>query len=113
MSLRPFALVPRGYAAISSPAPGAEPGGIMCSAPARTRRSSITGRAPPRTGVRGSRVDIQVIERVRLILLDQAELFEDPSAYAAGVEDALDAVVDVATGAPDRAPLTTVGGWFG
>lgn len=58
-------------------------------------------------------MDLQVIERVRLVLLDQAELFEDSAAYAAGVEDALDALVEVATGTPERAPLTTVGGWFG
>lgn len=60
------------------------------------------------------RVDsIERIERVRVILLDQAELFDDAASYAAGVEDALDALEGLTTGAPERAPLTTAGGWFG
>lgn len=59
------------------------------------------------------RVDSNSIERVRIILLDQAELFDDAASYAAGVEDALDALVDLTAVAPERAPLTTAGGWFG
>lgn len=58
-------------------------------------------------------MDIDSIERVRLILLDQAELFDDAASYAAGVEDALDALTDISAVAPERAPLTTSGGWFG
>lgn len=58
-------------------------------------------------------MDSHSIEQVRIILLDQAELFEDAASYAAGVEDALDALVDLTSVAPERAPLTTVGGWFG
>lgn len=58
-------------------------------------------------------LDIESIERVRLILLDQAELFDDAASYAAGVEDALDALVDLTEGAPEQKPLTVAGGWFG
>lgn len=60
-----------------------------------------------------SGIEVETIERVRLILLDQAELFDDAASYAAGVEDALDALEDLRSGAPERAPLTTAGGWFG
>lgn len=58
-------------------------------------------------------VRVDTIERVRVILLDQAELFDDAASYAAGVEDALDALMDLTSVAPERAPLTTAGGWFG
>lgn len=58
------------------------------------------------------RVDSNSIEQVRIILLDQAELFDDAASYAAGVEDALDALVELES-APERQPLTTAGGWFG
>lgn len=61
-----------------------------------------------------NRIDrVDTIERVRVILLDQAELFDDAASYAAGVEDALDALMDLTSVAPERAPLTTAGGWFG
>lgn len=58
-------------------------------------------------------MDRQNLERVRVILLDQADMFEDAASYAAGVEDALDALIDLTDGAPQRVPLTVAGGWFG
>lgn len=59
-------------------------------------------------------MDINTIERVRITLLDQADLFDDAASYAAGVEDALDALARVSRGEPATdEPLTSVGGWFG
>lgn len=58
-------------------------------------------------------MDRQKLERVRVILLDQAEMFDDAASYAAGVEDALDALVDLTDGAQEGKPLTVAGGWFG
>jgi hypothetical protein len=41
------------------------------------------------------------IERLRAKLLRQRHLFDDPAAYAAGVLDALDALVEVPEGTTD------------
>lgn len=89
-----------------------EPAGAEPSAPTDTTPNEAC--AAGRADGTGARVDIANIERVRLILLEQAELFDDSSAYAAGVEDALDALMDLRTGgAEEDAPLTAAGGWFG
>lgn len=50
------------------------------------------------------------VERLRRRLLRQAELFDEPEAYAAGVDDALDALIELDE---DEDRLTPAGGWFG
>lgn len=50
------------------------------------------------------------VERLRRRLLRQAALFDEPEAYAAGVDDAIDALVHLDA---DRDELTPAGGWFG
>lgn len=51
------------------------------------------------------------IERVRDRLLEQAELFNEPQSYAAGVEDALELLINLDRGDHDELPPR--GGWFG
>lgn len=53
------------------------------------------------------------VERLRRRLLRQAQLFDDPSTYAAGVEDAIDAVIELDEPDRDDEDLTPAGGWFG
>lgn len=51
------------------------------------------------------------VERLRRRLLRQAELFDDPETYAAGVEDAIEAVIHLDE--PEGERLAPAGGWFG
>lgn len=52
------------------------------------------------------------VERLRRRLLRQAQLFDEPGIYAAGVDDAIDALLEIEdVDEPDR--LTPAGGWFG
>jgi hypothetical protein len=54
------------------------------------------------------------VEELRRRLLSQAPCFDDPAAYAAGIEDALDAVIGLEESERDREqPLVPAGGWFG
>lgn len=55
----------------------------------------------------GAGVTTGAVEAVRQGLLEQACLFEDPGAYAAGVEDALAAVAAVAATCARRVRETT------
>ena len=50
------------------------------------------------------------VERLRRRLLRQAQLFDEPGSYAAGVDDALDALIGLDE---DEDRLTPAGGWFG
>lgn len=52
------------------------------------------------------------VERLRRRLLRQAQLFDEPGTYAAGVDDAIDAVIHLDE-ARDEDELTPAGGWFG
>lgn len=52
------------------------------------------------------------VERLRRRLLRQAQLFDEPGTYAAGVDDAIDAVIDL-EGDDHVERLTPAGGWFG
>lgn len=51
------------------------------------------------------------VERLRRRLLRQAQLFDEPGSYAAGVDDALDALIELDAGHDER--LAPAGGWFG
>lgn len=53
------------------------------------------------------------VERLRRRLLRQAQLFDEPGIYAAGVDDAIDALLEIedVDEEPDR--LAPAGGWFG
>lgn len=44
------------------------------------------------------------LARIRLSLVSQARLFDDPAAYVAGVEDALAQVLELRRSAADRPP---------
>lgn len=52
------------------------------------------------------------VERLRRRLLRQAQLFDDPGTYAAGVDDAIDAVIELDGDDRDER-LAPAGGWFG
>lgn len=53
------------------------------------------------------------VERLRRRLLRQAMLFDEPGTYAAGVDDAIDAVIELEDVEQDDDRLTPAGGWFG
>jgi hypothetical protein len=42
------------------------------------------------------------LARLRVALIRNAPVFDDPTAYQSGVEDALEAVLDLADGEPAR-----------
>lgn len=54
------------------------------------------------------------VEELRRRLLSQAQFFDDPAAYAAGIEDAIDAVIRLDERADEEHDsLVPAGGWFG
>lgn len=57
----------------------------------------------------GSDGQADEVERLRRRLLRDASLFDDPSSYAAGVQDAIDAVVALDRAETDREALTSSG----